>query len=86
MRDGVLDKKFTLKKELSFALEKRFPNYFIPRYSMVMFHNEIPYSVSQERGATQKEILDELTKNTVNLNQIDFIYAEKIIKQQLTPL
>ena len=86
MRDGVLDKKFTLKKELSFALEKRLPNYFIPRYSMVMFHQEIPYSISQERGEIQKKILNELTKNTDELNQIDFNYAEKIIKQKLTPL
>ena len=86
MRDGVLDKKFSLKKELSFALEKHLPSYFIPRYSMVMFHGEIPYSVSQERGEIQKEILDELTRNRDNLNQIDFNQAEKIIKQKLTPL
>ena len=42
MRDGVLDSKFALKKELSFELERRIPSHFIPRYSMVMFHENIP--------------------------------------------
>ena len=45
MRDGVLDPKFALKKELSFELERRIPSHFIPRYSMVMFHENIPLSI-----------------------------------------
>ena len=86
MRDGVLDPKFALKKELSFRLEKEFPTYFIPRYSMVMFHNEIPYSMSYERGEIQKSILTELTVNADNIDSIDFKSAEKVIKKELTPL
>ena len=86
MRDGVLDPKFALKKELSFKLEKDFPTYFIPRYSMVMFHNEIPYSVSYQRGEIQKNILNELTINADNIDSIDYRSAEKVIKQELTPL
>ena len=35
------------------ALERRFPDRFIPRYSMVMFHPEIPYAEALRRGAIQ---------------------------------
>jgi len=41
-------------------LEQLFPKRFIPRYSMVMFHAEIPYAEAQRRGALQEGILNEL--------------------------
>ena len=41
-------------------LERRFPDRFIPRYSMVMFHPEIPYAEALRRGAVQEQILQEL--------------------------
>jgi len=30
----------------------------VPRYSMVMFHPEIPYAEAERRGAVQQQILD----------------------------
>jgi kynurenine 3-monooxygenase len=42
MREAVLDPEYRRKKAEAEALEKKDPN-FIPRYSMVMFHPEIPY-------------------------------------------
>ncbi len=61
MREGVRDPRFQLQKQLSLALERRFPAQFIPRYSMVMFHEEIRYSVALSRGQLQQRLLDELT-------------------------
>jgi len=43
MRETVLDPEYRKKKTEAEELEKRDPN-FIPRYSMVMFHPEIPYT------------------------------------------
>ena len=86
MRDGVLDPKFSLKKELSFELERRIPGHFIPRYSMVMFHENIPYSVSYKRGEIQKEILNELTEKTSRISEIDLDYAENVVRKRLDPL
>jgi kynurenine 3-monooxygenase len=86
MRDGVLDPKFALRKELSFELEKRLPNQFIPRYSMVMFHEKIPYAVSYQRGEIQKKLLAELTMNAEKLEEIDLNYAEKVVATKLAPL
>jgi kynurenine 3-monooxygenase len=60
MRDAVLDARFVRLKALAMALERRFPERFIPRYSMVMFHPEIPYAEALRRGAVQARLLDEL--------------------------
>lgn len=60
MREHVLDPKFLRQKSWALELERRFPDRFIPRYSMVMFHPEISYSEALRRGAVQQEILDAL--------------------------
>jgi kynurenine 3-monooxygenase len=45
MRAAVLDPEYRRKKKEAEELERKDPN-FIPRYSKVMFHPEIPYSVA----------------------------------------
>lgn len=82
MRDSVRDDKFLLRSSLAFELEKRFPEYFCPRYSMVMFHR-LPYAEAQSRGVIQEEILQELTQSISNLDQTDMAKAEQLIKQKL---
>jgi kynurenine 3-monooxygenase len=87
MRERVADPKFQLQQSLSLELERRFPQRFIPRYSMVMFHHEIPYRTALERGAIQAELLAELTAGTVTtLAQVDFERAEREIRSRLAPL
>ena len=83
MRDTVRDPKFALRKALSFELEQRFPGRFIPRYSMVMFHAEIPYSEAQRRGALQDEILNRLLKDVDAVEAVDFQLATRLIEAQL---
>ncbi|HEX3602559.1 MAG TPA: NAD(P)/FAD-dependent oxidoreductase [Steroidobacteraceae bacterium] len=87
MRESVADPKFQLQRALSLELERRFPQRFIPRYSMVMFHHEIPYLTAQQRGAVQAGILTELTCGAVNaLSDIDFDCAERLVIGGLPPL
>jgi kynurenine 3-monooxygenase len=86
MRDSVRDPKFVLQKALSLELEKRFPERFVPRYSMVMFHDEIPYRVALERGRLQSEILDTLTQHAQTLAEVDFGLAATLIQQRLSPI
>ncbi|MGH8259421.1 MAG: hypothetical protein ACREUG_06990, partial [Steroidobacteraceae bacterium] len=64
MREAVLDAKFLRQKAWALELERRFPDRFIPRYSMVMFHPEIPYAEAERRGAAQQQILDALDERT----------------------
>jgi len=85
MRDSVADPKFQLQQALALELERRFPRRFIPRYSMVMFHHEIPYRLAQSRGFAQAEILADLTAGTVStLGDIDFQRAEREINARLS--
>ena len=87
MRESVAEPKFQLQQALSLELERRFPRRFIPRYSMVMFHHEIPYLTAQRRGAVQSEILSDLTRGAVDaLSKVDFERAEREINMRLPQL
>jgi kynurenine 3-monooxygenase len=87
MRERVAYLKFQLQQALSLELERRFPQRFIPRYSMVMFHHEIPYRTALERGAVQAQLLAELTAGEVSsLADVDFARAERQIRATLAPL
>ena len=89
MRERVADPKFQLQQALSLELERRFPQRFIPRYSMVMFHHEIPYRTAlRARGHRRRELLSELTAGAVaGLEDVDFERAEReILTPALPPL
>ncbi len=87
MRERVVDPKFQLQQALSLELERRHPRRFIPRYSMVMFHHEIPYGTAQSRGAIQSGILAELTAGSASsVADIDLQLADRLIQSRLTPL
>jgi kynurenine 3-monooxygenase len=86
MRDTVLDRKHVLRKELSFALERRLPVQFIPQYSMVMFHDEIPYATAQQRGTVQDRLLREFTADAETLSDIDLAAAAAAAAKALPPL
>jgi kynurenine 3-monooxygenase len=84
MRDTVREPKFQLQKIVSLELERRYRNRFIPRYSMVMFHAEIPYAIALERGRIQQDILNELTRDVTDLAEIDWALADRLVKERLT--
>jgi kynurenine 3-monooxygenase len=86
MRDTVRNPKYVLQKQLAFELERRLPNQFIPRYSMVMFHAEIPYATAQQRGIVQAALLDELTRDSDEIAQIDIDAAEREASSRLASL
>jgi kynurenine 3-monooxygenase len=87
MRERVADPKFRLQQALSLELERRYPRRFIPRYSMVMFHHEIPYRTALDRGAVQSRLLSELTAGRVSrLEDVDFERAEREILARLAPV
>jgi len=86
MRDSVAHPRFQLQQALSLELERRFPRRFIPRYSMVMFHHDIPYLIAQQRGTIQADILSDLTRGAAALSDIDFARAEREINAKLPPV
>jgi kynurenine 3-monooxygenase len=86
MRDTVASPEFQLQQALSLELERRFPQRFIPRYSMVMFHHEISYRTAQQRGAVQLQILADLTRGRRALAEVDYAHAEREINSRLSIL
>lgn len=84
MRDAVLDARFLRRRQIALGLERRFPDRFIPRYSMVMFHPEIPYSEALRRGALQAQLLDELDRGPGA--EPDAALAERLVCERLPPI
>ena len=79
MRDAVRDPRFHLKKQLEWALEKRFPEQFIPRYSMVMFRH-IPYAEALARDQRQQLAVEQLLSDAGDEPaNIDWQQAENAI-------
>ena len=82
MRDAVRDPTYLRRKALAMALERRFPDRFIPRYSMVMFHPEISYAEALRRGAVQEKILEELDDGSppekMSLDRAKALIAERL--------
>ncbi len=89
MRSAVLDERFLRHKAWALQLERLHPERFIPRYAMVMFHPEIPYSEALRRGQVQQQILEELDQfsdasplsNTLNAAQL--ARAQELIAARL---
>lgn len=80
MRDRVNDPAFVLQREVALALERRYPDWFIPKYSMVSFHR-IPYAEAQRRGDLQAELLADLCAEISSVEELDWQRAEARIQQ-----
>jgi kynurenine 3-monooxygenase len=84
MCDRVGDEKFLFRKKVEMKIEQSFPMKYRSRYGMVTY-TLIPYFLAMEAGIIQDEILNELTKNTNSLDEIDLTQAEKLIDEKLVP-
>lgn len=85
MRDRVADPRFLFRKKVELALEEKYPHLFVPKYAMVTFHR-IPYSVAMKRGIAQDRMLAELCDGIERVEDLDWAKAERIIRNELTPL
>jgi kynurenine 3-monooxygenase len=81
MRDLVADPEFLLRKKIEAEIYKRFPDRWIPLYSMVTFNDNIRYSHAYATGQKQKRIMDEVMSQpgiNENWQQLDL---EKIVSK-----
>ena len=85
MREAVRDPRYHLKNRLEWELERRFPQRFVPRYSLVMFHR-LPYSEAHQRGVVQDEIMETLLDDAERVEDVDFDRAQALIQERLEPL
>jgi len=81
MRDLVAHKDFLLKKKAEVLLEERFPESFIPKYSMVTFHR-IPYALAMKRGQIQDRILMEMCSKINSIEELNLDEAFSRIRKE----
>lgn len=62
MRDLVGDSEFLLRKKIEARLHERYPERWIPLYSMVTFNDDMRYSQARRMGQKQEKIMDEVLK------------------------
>ncbi len=85
MTDRVADPRFLLRKKIELALESKYPQVFVPKYSMVTFHR-IPYAIALRRGRVQDALLAELCEEIERVEDLDWSKADRLIRTELTPL
>lgn len=85
MRDSVADPRYQLKKKIEAELYKKFPETFIPKYSMVTFLR-VPYSTALERGKVQEKILHTLSEGIKSPDETDWTKASELVKANLKEL
>jgi kynurenine 3-monooxygenase len=85
MRDRVADPRFLFRKKVELALEAKYPQLFVPKYSMVTFHR-IPYSTALNRGRVQDEMLAALCDGIERIEELDWERADQLVRTSLTPL
>ena len=78
MRDHVNDPEYKKRREMELKLERMFPGQFIPRYSMVSFH-QIPYAEVYQRGERQFNIIGDVLKADPSGQSIDIAMVEKML-------
>jgi kynurenine 3-monooxygenase len=86
MRASVVDPRFLLRKQLAFELERRQPDRLVPRYSMVMFRDDIGYADAQSRGRTQLGIMERALEGKERLEEIDIDAVEREVLETLPPI
>ena len=72
------DEKFLLRKKIEAKFNQRYPELWVPLYSMVTFSPDIPYAQALAIGDIQKAIMDEIMAepNIDNEWQEEYIYQK----------
>jgi len=61
MRDRVADPSFLLRKKIERNFSDKYPDKWMPLYSMVTF-SDIPYNEAKLKGEQQERVMDEIMK------------------------
>jgi kynurenine 3-monooxygenase len=85
MRDRVADPRFLFRKKVEFALQEKYPQRFVPKYSMVTFLR-VPYATALKRGQVQDRMLTELCDHIDRIEDLDWKKAERLVHSELGPL
>jgi kynurenine 3-monooxygenase len=85
MRDRVGNPRFLFRKKVELALQEKYPQRFVPKYSMVTFLR-VPYATALKRGQVQDRMLTELCEHIDRMEDLDWNKAERLVHRELSPL
>lgn len=77
MRDKTADPKFLLQKKIEAKFSQKYPDKWIPLYSMVTYSPQIRYSTALKEGAKQQAIMDKVMELAGIENKWDSEEVEK---------
>lgn len=78
LRSGVIEAGYLVQRELSFELERRWPQFFASRYDMVTF-STMPFVEAYDRSRRQGQMLAELTASASSLEDVDYEAACRLV-------
>ncbi len=83
MRDKTADKKFLLQKKIEARFAAKYPEKWIPFYTMVTYSPDIRYSTALKEGQRQQAIMDKVMATADIESKWETEEVEKLILQQL---
>ena len=83
MRDKTGDPKFLLQKKIEAKFSEKYPDKWIPLYSMVTYSPSIRYSVAQKNGRKQQAIMDQVMQTRGIENKWESEEIENLILSYL---
>jgi kynurenine 3-monooxygenase len=83
MRDKTADPKFLLQKKIEARFSQKYPDKWIPLYSMVTYTPEIRYSKALKEGERQQRIMDKIMSKPEIEKYWDSIEVENEILEEL---
>ena len=79
MRDKTADPKFLLQKKIEAKFSAKYPDKWIPLYSMVTYSPHIRYSTAMKEGQKQQAIMDKI----MALPNIDSIWESDEVENKI---
>lgn len=83
MRDKTADKKFLLQKKIEARFASKYPEKWIPFYTMVTYSPNIRYSTALKEGQRQQAIMDKVMATPDIESKWESEEVEKLILQQI---
>ena len=79
MRDKTGNAQFLLQKKIEVKMHEKYPEKWIPAYSLVTFSPHIRYSEALERGNKQEAIMQEI----MQIENIEYIWNSELVEQKI---
>jgi kynurenine 3-monooxygenase len=83
MRDKTADKKFLLQKKIEARFAAKYPEKWIPFYTMVTYSPDIRYSTALKEGQRQQAIMDKVMATPDIENKWETEEVEKLILNEI---